>query len=264
MSRGLLQAIRCGGLLLCLGTCCFAGYPGAGDPQTRALLEKTGSLVDLFWKDMSSFNCTETVIQEKLGRKGKREYRQDSVFDYLAIARTEKEDLTIEELRIPRKEAAGKPIKPALLSTNGFPTLLLVFHPLQQPNYKFWVESEKSDGEWRVGFEHIVGTRSTAALMIRDRIYPLDFRGTALIDRESGAIIAITANLMAPMKSINIEDFRIETEYAPRNFASELPARWLPSKAVIELRTALQHWRNTHFYDQYKRFSVQATEKISR
>ena len=250
----------------------LAGNLG-GAPALRAtmaepllpLLERTGRMVELFWEQVPSFTCTEFVTQEKLGKKGKTEYQSDSIYDYLALTRAAQEALVIEELRLPRKIDADKPDKPALLSTNGFSTLLLIFHPLYRANYRFNVEpGGTGEKTVRVRFEHIPGERSTSALMIRDRIYPLDLQGTAWVDPGSGEVSKISARLRVPMKDINVEDFRIDVVYKPQSFPSEPEARTLPARAVIEVHTALQHWRNTHSYSQYKRFSVESAERISK
>ncbi len=248
---------------LCLGFLCIFGFPCAGQ-DADALLERTGRTVELFWEQVPSFACTEAVIQEKIGSKGRIEYQLDSVFDYLALTRATEENLMIEELRLPRRQQVKKENKTSLLSTEGFPTLLLIFHPLYQGNYRFRIETgNEEDGALRIRFEHVPGMRSTAALTIMDRIYPLELQGTAWVDAETGAIRKISAGLVAPMKNINIENFRIEVHYKPQNFQSDPETVWLPSRAVIEVQTALQHWRNTHIYSQYKRFSVQSEAKIS-
>jgi hypothetical protein len=269
MTEICLKLVRICTWRFCLGALCLLGtaaFPAtANDSAHPPLLERTGTLVALFWQNVPSFACTESVTQEKLGKKGKTEYEAESVYDYLALTKSSDEDLTIEELRRPRKSDPNRHDKPPMLGTNGFPTLLLIFHPLYRDNYRFQLEPEEpGEKSQRVSFEHIPGTRSTSAVMIRERIYPLDLRGTAWIDPDSGAVLKISARLSAPMKDINIEQFRIDVAYTRRSFPSEAEERWLPSRAVIELQTALQHWRNTHVYSGYKRFSVESAEEISK
>jgi len=240
------------------------GQQGKADIAIGALLQKAGGIVGDFWNDVPLFNCTESVSQEKISKNGKIEYQQDSVFDYLAITKKEDEDLTMEEVRLPLSRKSEKPNKPPLLSTNGFPTLLLIFHPVHQPNYHFWIEPDSAKGEMiKVRFEHIPGTRSTSAVVIQGRIYPLDLQGTATIDSRNGTIQGISAELVAPMKEINVEKFKVEVIYKLQDFPTD-SARWLPSRSLVEIQTALQHWRNIHFYSQYKRFSVQSVERISK
>jgi len=204
----------------------------------------------------------ELVTQEKLGKHEKVEYKKDSLFDYLALPKEQEEFLTLEELRLSQKENAKKSNEPAVLSTNGFPTLLLIFHPQYRANYRYQMEINGSgDGKLtRVRFEHIPGTYSTCALALRDKIYPLDLQGTAWIDAQTGAIQKIAAGLIAPLKNINIKSFNVEVIYTPQLFPSDPEAKWCPSTAVIDVQTELQHWRNVHLFSQYKRFTVESVE----
>jgi hypothetical protein len=249
-------------LVLCAGACFLLEKPVAAGPALDATLDRAGRSVDIFWQQVASFACTERVTQQKIGKKDKIEYKKESVFDYLAFARGQKDGLSVEEQRTPKKEAKNKTSQPALLTTNGFPTLLLVFHPSYRKNYRY--EMETGCGEDRglicIRFEHIPGTPSSCALKLQDRIYPLDLQGTALIDVDSGSIRKITTSLMSPMKVINIKSFHIEVTYAPQTFASDPQRTWLPDIAVIDLQTALQHWRNIHRYSEYKRFTVESIE----
>jgi len=208
----------------------------------------------------------ELVTQEKIkGRREKIEYKQESLFDYLALTKDQDGSLTVEELRLQQNKEMDKPNKPSLLITNGFPTLLLIFHPQYQADYRFQIEPARA-GEGNltgIRFEHIPGMPSTCALMLRDRIYPLELQGTAWVDNETGAIQKIDAGLIAPMKDINIKAFDVEVTYKPQLFQSEHEAKWLPSSAVINIQTALQHWRNIHLFSQYKRFTVESSETTS-
>jgi hypothetical protein len=230
------------------------------------LLEKAGRNVEAVWQQVASFTCTESVIQEKVGRGEKVELKIDSLFDYLALPRAQEDMLTAEELRLPKKGAKEKPNKPAVLATNGFPTLLLIFHPRNQPDYRYRIESEiAEDGKWiRVHFEHIAGSRSTCALALREKIYPLELQGTAWIDAETGIIQKIRAGLITPLKDINIKAFNAEVIYSPQSFSPDPEMQWLPASAIIDLQTELQHWRNIHQFTQYKRFTVQSLESNLR
>jgi hypothetical protein len=252
--------------MFCVGVLYLSDLRSFADPDLDEVLERTGRMVALFWRQVPSFTCTESVRQEKVGKKGKIGYSQTSTFDYLAITKVQDNDMVVEELRLPQKKAAEKADKPSLLQTNGFPTLLLVFHPFHQANYRYQIEQENSRGSnlLHIGFEHISGTRSTCALMLQKRIYPLDLHGTAVIDRETGVIQKMTAGLVNPLKDINIVEFNIEVTYKPQTLSSEPEVRWLPVTAVINVHTARQHWRNIHSFSHYKRFTVQSSEGDSQ
>ncbi len=251
---------------MCVSVIWLSGSQCIAGSRLDELLTRTGKLVELFWQQVPSFTCTEQVSQEKIGKRGKIEYKKDSVFDYLALTKTAHgDDLTVEETRLPQKKTRERPNKPPLLATNGFPTLQLIFHPLYQANYQYQMEQDVEKGKLlAIRFAHIPGLRSTCALVLQERVYALDLQGTAWIDAETGAIQKMTASLIAPLKDINIKSLDVVVVYKPQTFASEPEVRWLPSTATIDVQTALQHWRNIHLFSQYKRFTVQSLEEISK
>jgi hypothetical protein len=236
------------------------------DSQTDELVERTGRQIERFWEQVPSFNCRESVTREKIEKEGKVEFKQELEFDYVALTNTRVKNLTVEELRLPMKKGIEKPDMPSLLETNGFPTLLLIFHPRYQSNYRYQVVDTGPDdkGSVCIRFIHIPGAGSTSGVMIQGKAYALELQGTAWIDSESGAVQKISAGLISPMKDINVEDFSAQVDYELRHFPSENESRWLPSRAIIELRTGLQHWRNVHHYSQYKRFIVEAQGAIAK
>jgi hypothetical protein len=251
---------------LCIALLWLSVSQAVAASQLEELLGRTGRTVELFWQDVASFACTELVTQEKFGERGKKEYKKESNFDYLALAKTFEGALTVEELRMPKKKNSDKVNKPAVLATNGFPTLVLMFHPKYQSSYRYQIEpaSERDGKLICVRFEHIPGTESTCALALQEKIYPLDMQGTAWIDNETGVIQKISARLSAPMKDINIHEFSVEVIYKPQSFHPEPETKWLPSTVAIDLHTARQHWRNTHHFSQYKQFTVQSSQSVSR
>jgi hypothetical protein len=229
-------------------------------------LEKTGKSTERFYRDFPFFTCTEIVTQEKIGEKGKKEYRQQSTFDYLAFAKIQEDEFRLEESRLLKKIPSIASNKPSLLNTNGFPSLSLIFHPFCRMNYTFHSEADLFEGKriLRVQFQHIPGTRSTTALILQGRIYPLDLQGTAVIDFETGVVFKITADLVEPMKQINIEAFHVEVDYGAVAVSPDNERIRLPSKTVVELKTARQNWRNIHLFTQYKQFRVYVSEEISK
>lgn len=242
-----------------------------GSPSTPSapsaideLLDKTARRVEHFWRQASSFACTESVVQEKIGKNGKAEFMQSSVFDYVALTGTGEEGMTVEELRLSRDKDSKKKKRnpPPLLNTNGFPTLLLIFHPSYRASYHFRIDTVEPGEVVRVAFEHLAGARSTSALALGQRIYPLSFRGAAWIDNESGDVLRISAQLVSPMSGININAFSVDVAYELGQFASIPEPQRLPAAAVINVQTAGSHWRNTHSYSEYKLFSVDSVQDI--
>lgn len=227
------------------------------------LLRKSGKSVENFWNQIQAVNCVETVEQAKLGRDGKLQYRQESVFDYLAILQLVSNDMIVEESRSPMEQpAAAKraPAKPqALLITNGFASFEFIFHPFYQSHFEYSEpESVKLDGHdaFAVRFRQVHGARTPSVLKLKQREFPLEWAGTAWIDPASGAIIRISAALMTSMADVGLHSLNADVRYARVNFKEDGSVHWLPSVATIEAETARQRWRNVHTFSKYRHFSV--------
>ena len=175
-------------------------------------------------------------------------------------------DLSVEESRILQKEA-GKSSSLPLLTTSGFSTLLLVFHPYYQGSFEYErLEDENAGGgrQMRIAFRHVRGTRSTSVLRLRGRDYPLDIEGTAWIDPADGTIKRVDTRLKSPMEDLNLRSFTASVKYAPQHFATVGEAEWLPVEATIDVETARQHWRNIHRFSDYKLFTVKSESTVSK
>lgn len=240
--------------------------PGAPAPSATLgdLLAHARKSVDAFWNQFRSVTCVETVTQEKLGKQGKVEYRQRSSFDYLALLNIENNDLLVEESRL-QQTSKDKPKNIPLLVTSGLPTLLLVFHPNYQEGFRYQLEGEEVAGGQKlvkIRFRHVPGARSTTALRLRNKNYPLEIQGIAWLDPETGTIHRIAAEIAAPMSDINLKRLEMDVSYAPCEFPEGI--HWLPSAATVDVQTERQHWHNLHQYSHYKVFMVNTEDKISR
>jgi hypothetical protein len=240
----------------------------AADDQLDALLERTGRQMSSFLDLLSEMNCTEHVLQEKLGEKGKVVEKEASTYDYLIILSTQGGDLNLVESRIaPENAKQQKKARAPLLISNGFSTLFLVFHPHYSPSFQFTLEGEESlNGRTvtKIRFQHIPGMRSPAALAVRGREYPLDVSGTAWIDGKTGTIAQLTANVDSGMEDVGLRTLHSAIRFAPVTFHNSAESIWLPAEVNIEVETRHQHWRNTHQFSDYRRFSVNTKEQIAK
>lgn len=219
-----------------------------------------------FWQQFGLVTCVESVAQQKLGKKGEIQSLRKSTFDYMVFLNAEPDDFSVEESRLLQgKESKAKNVP--LLIASGLPTLLLVFHPYYEDDFNYRLEGEEMAGGRkliRIRFEHIPGRRSTTALRLRGRDYPLDIQGIASVDPETGAIQKIIAGLSAPMSDVNLKTLEMDVRYDPQKFRAAESVYWLPSTATINVQTERQHWRNVHQFSNYKRFSVNTEIKISK
>ena len=269
MIHRMLLVNRCLGwawIFLAAAALCFATPASNGAGTLDSLLARAGTQVVGFLDQFSDVKCIEHVEQEKLGKNGKVELKDESTYDYLVILTNPGGELSLAESRIAVKAAKpGKKNMPLLVS-NGFATLFLIFHPYYAQSFQFaLLENEVIAGHQlsKVGFQHIPGTRSPAALALRGREYPLELSGTAWVDPETGVIAKIAAEIGSSMEDVGLKSLRSEVEFAPAPFHDMKQPYWFPVQASVEVETPRQQWRNTHHFTDYKRFSVSTEEQVA-
>jgi hypothetical protein len=247
---------------------CFAATPAlAASHDFDDLLARTSQQVSNFLEQFSDVKCTEKVTQEKLGKEEKVELKEESTYDYLVILTNAGGELSLDESRLAVREAKSDKKNTSLLVSNGFATLFLVFHPYYIQSFHFTaLEDEVVDGHRlsKVSFRHIPGTRSMAALALRGREYPLELSGTAWIDPPTGVITKIIADIGDTMQDVGLKTLHSEVDYAPVPFRGMKETYWFPAQAIVEVETPRQHWRNTHHFTDYKRFSVDTEEQVAK
>src|SRR5207302_8997730 len=162
---------------LCSGFCFRAtgGSRGearfAGDAGLRAARQS----VDKFFEQATNVVCTENVSQGLVGKNGKVDYREDSIFDYQLQSNPNSGSLKLVESRDTRKTAFRDSSR-TLLITNGFTAMLLVMHPTYESSYTFDPAGQESvDGVTydKINFKAVPGAASPAALQLRGHNYPL-------------------------------------------------------------------------------------------
>jgi hypothetical protein len=234
-------------------------------PGFEDLLATTGRNVDRLTSELSDVKCTEHVTQEKFGKNGKVEDREESTFDYLVSLSSADGGLTLDESRMAVQQGTRKKNVP-LLITNGFSMLFLVFHPYYAGSFEFTDEGKEAVDAvqaQKIHFRHLRNTRSPIALALRGREYPLELQGDAWVDPATGTVLRIAAAIPAGIDDLGLRSLRAEVKYSPFPFHHGRETWWLPSIATIELETPRQHWRNIHRFLDYKRFDVDTQQAVS-
>ncbi len=235
-------------------------------PSSRldTLLDRTATVVGQDLVELSNVACKESVTQTKFGKNGKPEYHENSLFDYVVLFQASSGEPIMVESRLAKESPEHKKKVP-LMITNGFSTLLLIFHPYYAAGFQFTdlgEESQDGHATVKVHFQHIKGLQSTSVLILTNREYPLDLQGTAYIDKATGIVKKIGASLETPMDDVGLKSIDTEVEYAPVTFQGVSQAYWLPASAVIDVESAHQHWRNEHHFEAYHRFETSVNSKI--
>lgn len=267
LSRGTLVFLALSGL-------CLAGSPAnppanPEEERLQDLLQRTGDQMNAFVEKFSDVKCTEQVTQEKFKNEDgdKVELKEQSTYDYLVILSSMGGELSLSESRLAVREAKLDKKNRSMLVSNGFATLFLVFHPTYANSFAFTpMPDEMVDGRLmsKVAFRHIAGTKTPAALALRGREYPLELSGVAWIDPETAVITKISAGIDKTLEDVGLKTLRSVVEFAPVPFSDLKKDYWFPARASVEVETPRQHWRNTHQFTNYKRFSVTTEEQVAK
>jgi hypothetical protein len=223
------------------------------------LVDQAQKQVVAYVAKLADLHCTEDVVQEKLKPNGGTELSSKSQYDYFLYMQGNSYDFQLSESRL--EVGTQKQARQPLLLTNGFSTLLLVFHPYYRNAFDFTAgpaESLEGRSVIPVHFAHIQGARTPAAMALRGREFPLDLEGTAWLDASTGQVVRMDAGLEHEMEDVGMKALKIRVDYVPSPKASD--HFMVPAKAVVELQTPRQHWRNTHTFRNYKLFSTEATQ----
>jgi hypothetical protein len=227
-------------------------------PDPVALAQRQ---ITRYVSQLADLHCTETVTQQKLGAKEHIDATERSKFDYLIMMNGTNDDFQLNESRIASPDTRQKLVATPMLITNGIATVLLVFHPFYIDGFNFEAKPEEivaGKPAIPIHFAHISDRRTPAALALRGREYPLELEGTAWFDKASGAVIRVDASLMRDMSDVGLRSLDIHVEYKPVALGTQTLA--LPAKAVVDVTTPKQHWRNTHEFESYKSFSTDAEQ----
>jgi hypothetical protein len=237
----------------------IADTPIVANPIDRAQRQITDYLANL-----ANLHCTESVIQQKLAANGHVESTERAKYDYLIMMSGSGDEFQLNESRIEAATERKKNHAPtSMLVSNGIATVLLVFHPYYRDSFSFEVgPDEQVDGKPAipVHFTHIPGRRTPMALALRNREYPLELQGTAWIDKQSGEVAKIDANLLHDMSDVGLRSMHIQVDYKPAHPGITPTSTTLPAVAVVDVTTPRQHWRNTHMFDDYKSFATGAEQ----
>jgi hypothetical protein len=221
------------------------------DLAQKQVVDYVGKLADL--------HCIEDVVQEKLRPNGNIEVSRHGEFDYFLYMQGNSYDFQLSESRL--EVGTSKPARAPMLLSNGFSTLLLVFHPYYRSAFEFTAGAQQTiDGRAvvPVHFSHIAGARSPAALALRGREFPLELAGTAWLDASSGQVVRMDAGLQHEMSDVGLRSLKIQVDYTPSPKSTD--NFMVPAKAVVDLETPKQHWKNVHTFHNYKLFSTEATQ----
>ncbi len=239
---------------------CFrasASPDGQNSAAVQPVLGKAQDQMEQFVDQFGTMRCDEHIVQQKLKDNEKVQYGQETVYDSFEMIRFEEGKIKVfeqhAEQKWPRKPVYKKP----LVTTHGFSTLAIIFHPYYASSFRFSRLSDDAiDGHIlaRIHFEHIPGTPSPTMYQKFAGDQAIEFSGTAWIDPATGAIHRLDADSGSSLKDMGLKDLRAQLTFGPVTLEDEKDPRWLPVSATVDLETPRQHWRNIHHFTDYRKY----------
>ena len=234
---------------------------GVACPSEQVLTE-TGLRVKQLADDIGKFAAIEELQHEQVDELGHAISKQTRRYNYVAsISETNPGYLEIEEYRLENSALARYPDN---ISSNGFTTLALVFHPNMQPTFEFTCEGL---GEWRGQTTWLMHFRQRADqpnrihdIKIGGMIYPIDLKGRAWISAEKFQIVHMESQLVKPMPAIQLLTEHQIVDYGPVQFKSG--QLWLPSSAELYFDYHKHRYHRKHSFSHFMLFSTNSREEV--
>lgn len=231
------------------------------------VLRGAGNRLTELIADVDRFSATESLTHESIDRFGVPSAPEKRKFDYVvSIQVLQGRYLNVEEYR----NAGGVPGEfPGGVVTSGLPALVLIFHPLNVPNFQMSCEglARTSNGlAWQVHFKQ---SPDKPNLIKRYRIggdgpsYPVALKGRAWISADTFQIVRLETDLVSPVPQIRLVADHAEIEYGPVKFRDGKVNMWLPRSADVYYDWKGRRIHRRHSFSHYLLFAVEDRQKIS-
>jgi len=227
------------------------------------VMEMSGARVQELVTDVSRIAAIEHLLHERVDEVGNPLTRQTRDFNYVAsISSAQPGYLAVDEYRA---EHLGLADFPDQISSSGFATLALVFHPEMRDNFEMVCEGQgdwHGQAVWLVHFRQ----REDRPARIHDyklgaETYAVKLKGRAWITTDKFQIVRIESELVNPMKPIQLLSEHQIVEYGPIPFEKKGIQLWLPKTAEIYFDFRKHRYYRRHSFDHYMLFSVGTEEK---
>jgi hypothetical protein len=231
------------------------------------ILEKTGAIVEAFFRDFPKILAHEQIRMERLTGSGA--VVSSTTHDYLYSFSLDNTGLHWEETRTER---SGRPVDMdkirGYLFAPGRTGLTVFLHPLHRHGSRFRYLGRQADdaGAHLIAFAQIPEVRdylSSYQTEVMVAPAPLLLQGLAWIHPENHQIIRLRTDLLAPRNDIGLSRQTSEIRLAEVHFASLTQPFWLPQEVVITNKSYVMNTRNRHRYSRYQLFTVTVEEKIA-
>jgi tetratricopeptide (TPR) repeat protein len=227
------------------------------------IVDTTGKRVEEFVEDVSRIAAIEHLLHEQLDEMGDAITKETRTFNYVASFTESKQgSIAVDEYR---QEHLGLADFPDQISSSGFATLALVFHPKMRDSFEMVCEGLgdlRGQPTWLIHFKQ----REDRPAQMHDyrvggELYSLKLKGRAWITADKFQIVRIESELVNPVPQIRLAGEHQVVEYGPVPFTKKKVQLWLPQSAEIYLDFRRHRYYRKHSFDHYMLFAVDADEK---
>jgi tetratricopeptide (TPR) repeat protein len=226
------------------------------------LIESAGKSVEEFVNDVSRIAAIEHLLHQQLDEMGDAITNETRTFNYVASFAESRGAIAVDEYR---QEHLGLADFPDQISSSGFATLALVFHPKMRDGFEMVCEGLgelRGQPTWLVHFQQ----REDRPAQMHDyrvggQLYSLKLKGRAWINASKFQIVRMESELVSPVPQIRLAGEHQVVEYGPVPFTARNVQLWLPQSAEIYLDFRRHRYYRKHSFDHYMLFAVDADEK---
>jgi hypothetical protein len=213
-------------------------------------------------QDISRFAAEEDLFHQSLDAAGLSNHAETRKYNYVATVSRAPGTVFIEEYRSDKVRQLSAP---DAIATAGFVALAFVFHPEMQGDFDFDCEGQ---GQWRgepTWLVHFRQRRDRPNHMhtynVGGEPFRVDLKGRAWISADKFQIVRIEADIIEPIRAIQLLSEHQTVEYGPVPFATKNTMLWLPKTAEIHFDFRKHHYYRRHSFDHYTLFSVDTEQK---
>lgn len=236
--------------------------PSSDQSQLALILQKVGSRMDDFGRDIGDLIAREEVIHEQLNEKGKVKSK-DRVFDSYLILQHGHVWGANAEYRMDEKgnKWGFTPLHSTYLVTSGFALSGISFSSANQFQSRFrYLGEQKVDGRqaYVVGYAQQPGKATFTTVVSRpgDSVVEMLTQGILWIDEDNFQIIQMRTDLLAPRVEINLNRETTEIKFGETHLPDTPDPLWLPTIVNVYLEINNDRFRNEHHYTDYRRYRV--------
>lgn len=231
------------------------------------VLQKAADRVKEFLQNVDRFTATESLQHESIDKWGARGLQINRKFDYVVgIQELRPGQFAVDEFRSSANHysefADG-------VATNGLPAMILILHPNNAVNFEMTCEGlvRRSDGPaWQIHFRQRTDKPNTIRAYrdgLSGPVYPINLKGRVWISAETYQVLRLEAQMIAPVREIDLKADFTAIEYGPVHFNSKNLDMWLPQTAEAYSFWRGRRFHQSHTFSNYVLFSIEDQQKIS-